>query len=430
VIRRARRVLAVVPLACALTLVGSSTAEGSPNIRYGVQDDAWLIYGAGPVASRLGVLRRLGVDVVRFTLRWDQIAPRKPANPRNHRDRAYSWRLSDPALKALRDSRIPAVVTLLGAPRWANGGRSFNWAPTDSSSFADFAFAAATRYPWVRQWTIWNEPNQSRWLRPTTARIYVERLLNPAYEQLHRASADVRVAGGVTAPRGGSRGVSPVAWIRDMRAAGAQLDAYAHHPYPLQPQIETPWSGGCGHCSTITLADLDRLLREVGRNFPGKRIWLTEYGYQTNPPDRLLGVSMVEQAAYMAAAAHRAYLAQAVDMLIYFLVRDDIAPTGWQSGLFTARGAAKLARAAFHFPLVQSSRRGYEAALWGQVRAGTGRQRYRVREYRRGRWLWIAGTGRTDTRGFFSTTVRARPGTLLQAWSPGNQSDSLIVRVR
>jgi hypothetical protein len=413
-----------------LALVGAYAAEGSSEIRYGVQDDAWLIYGAGPVASRLSELRRLGVDVVRFTLRWDQIAPRKPGNPRNHRDRAYSWRLADPTLKALRDGRIPAVVTLLGTPRWANGGRSFNWAPNDSSSFADFAYAAATRYPWVRQWTIWNEPNQWRWLRPTSARIYVERLLNPAYERLHSTAGDVRVAGGVTAPRGGSRGVSPVRWIRNMRAAGARLDAYAHHPYPLQPQTETPWSGGCGHCSTITLADLDRLLREVGRNFPGKRIWLTEYGYQTNPPDRLLGVSPVKQAAYMAGAAQRAYLAPAVEMLIYFLVRDETLPAGWQSGLFSARGVAKPARAAFHLPLVQSTRRGFEAVLWGQVRAGKGQQRYRLREYRRGRWLWIGGAARTDTQGFFSTTVRARPGTLLQAWSPDTRSHSVVVSVR
>jgi hypothetical protein len=27
-----------------------------------------------------------------------------------------------------------------------------------------------------------------------------------------------------------------------MRAAGARLDAYAHHPYPIKPK-ETPWSG-------------------------------------------------------------------------------------------------------------------------------------------------------------------------------------------
>ena len=36
-------------------------------------------------------------------------------------------------------------------------------------AFAAFARDAATRYRWVKQWLVWNEPNQARWLRPTTA---------------------------------------------------------------------------------------------------------------------------------------------------------------------------------------------------------------------------------------------------------------------
>jgi hypothetical protein len=57
----------------------------------------------------------------------------------------------------------------------------------------------------------------------------------------------------------------------------------------------------------MTMADLDRLTREVRHNFPRKRIWLTEYGYQTNPPDRWLGVSAARQALYASAASLRAY---------------------------------------------------------------------------------------------------------------------------
>ena len=51
------------------------------------------------------------------------------------------------------------------------------------------------------------------------------------------------------------------------------------------------------------MATIDRLLREVGMAFGRKRIWLTEYGYQTNPPDRLLGVSPALQARYVGEAA-------------------------------------------------------------------------------------------------------------------------------
>ena len=114
----------------------------------------------------------------------------------------------------------------------------------------------------MNRWLIWNEPNQARWLQPTSPKVYVTKLLNPAYRAIKQANPQARVGGGVTAPRGNLGGVSPLAWIEGMGRAGAKLDAYAHHPYPLQPQVETPWSGGCRHCQTISMASLDRLIAE------------------------------------------------------------------------------------------------------------------------------------------------------------------------
>ena len=104
----------------------------------------------------------------------------------------------------------------------------------------------------MKRWLVWNEPNQRRWLRPTTPSTYVTKLLNPAYAAIHGRARGAKVGGGVTAPRGSNGGVSPVAWIRGMAASKARLDAYAHNPYPLRP-LETPSTGGCDHCETITM---------------------------------------------------------------------------------------------------------------------------------------------------------------------------------
>jgi hypothetical protein len=426
-VRRLVLLLALVALGTIVRGWAAAPASASPQIAYGVQDDAWLLYGRGSIDSRMQLLQRLGVDIVRYTVRWDQVARRRPANPRNHRSRGYVWETADPVLRALRRHRIDAVVTLLGTPRWANGGRAFSWAPTSGRTFADFAYAAAKRYPWVRKWMIWNEPNQARWLRPTSAEVYVARLLNPAYAALHAATPGVRVAGGVTAPRASSGGQSPVAWIRAMGVAGARLDAYAHHPYPLNPRSETPWDGGCAHCSTITMADLERLLREVRRAFGPKRIWLTEYGYQTNPPDRVLGVAPAAQARYVASAARRAYEAPYVDMLIHFLVRDDTLPAGWQSGFFTARGIAKPAYWAFRMPVTEVRRRGDRVDVWGQIRPRAGRQPFRVRVFERGSWRALGGLRWTNARGFFDVTVRASRLALVQIASPRDRRPSLAV---
>lgn len=427
----ARRALVLAVLGAAVALAFAPAGSASPYLRYGIQDDAWLASGpGGTIESRIDRLDRMGVDVVRYTLRWDEIARRKPANSRDDADPAYRWGVADDVLNGLRTQGMGTVVTLLGTPRWANGGRSFNWAPASKYSLANFAYSAAKRYPWVRDWLVWNEPNQRRWLRPTSARVYVKTLLNPAYVQLHKANPANRVGGGVTAPRGNIGGVSPVSWIRGMRAARARLDAYAHHPYPTDPRYETPWTGGCSHCETITMATLGRLLFEVRRNLGPKRIWLTEYGYQTNPPDGVLGVSTATQAAYLSSAARRAYSAPAVDMLINFLVLDDRPLGGWQSGLFRVDGVAKPAYSAFRLPLTQASRSGLRTDVWGQVRPRSGRQRYRLQQSRGGRWHWIGATRWTSARGFFSATVAAGKGSRLRMWSPGDGTYSRVVGVR
>ena len=252
-------------IATLVVLVGASSAHAASGALVGIQDDAWLLHGPGTLESRLDELDRLGVDVVRYTVRWDLVARERPTTARDHRDLAYDWRSVDAVLRGLRRHGIQPLVTLYGTPRWANGGLAPNWAPTDGQLFGDFARATATRYSWVRLWSIWNEPNKPQWLRPTSAATYVRKLLNPAYAQIHAVIGAARVGGGMTAPRAGIGGVSPVAWIKAMGSLRPRLDAYAHHPYPARPQLETPWAPACRTCATIAMADLERLVTLVHR---------------------------------------------------------------------------------------------------------------------------------------------------------------------
>ncbi|HEX6700640.1 MAG TPA: hypothetical protein VF101_07915 [Gaiellaceae bacterium] len=402
----------------ALALWAPGVAQASSSIRYGVQDDAWLASGPGTVSDRVDRLQRLGVQIVRYTVRWDQVARRSPARPSSPADPAYDWAIPDSVLNALHEAGIDAVVTLYGTPKWANGGRGPNFAPRSPSMVAAFARATAVHYPWVRRWLIWNEPNQRIWLRPTSATVYTRTLLNPAYSALHGVRRNVLVGGAVTAPRGNVGGVSPVDWLRQLAAAHARLDAYASNPYPLNPRSETPWSGGCTRCRTFTMANLPTLLADVQRYFPGKRVWLTEYGYQTNPPDRFLGVSLALQARYLADAALRAYLAPRVDMLINFLVRDEPNVGRWQSGLLNIGGVAKPSYYAFSLPLAEVSRHGSTTVLWGQVRPGSGRRTYVLEQLVLGRWKIVGGVARTDSRGFLRRTVRAPAGARFRLVSP------------
>ena len=65
------------------------------------------------------------------------------------------------------------------------------------------------------------------------------------------------------------------------------------------------------------MATLPKLITEVKARFGTKtRIWLTEYGYNSKPPSKWLGVSNTLQARYVSEAALRVYLASHVDLLI------------------------------------------------------------------------------------------------------------------
>jgi hypothetical protein len=265
-------------------------------------------------------------------------------------------------------------------------------------------------------WTVWNEPNTTIYSLPVSPALYVRRLLNPAYAALHQASAANRVAGGVTSPRKTTSGMAPLAFLRGMHAAHARLDAYAQNPYPLSPN-ETPQRSSCSACSYFTMATLPLIRSSVTRYFGPKQIWLTEYGYQTNPPDRILGVSQAKQAQYLGEAALRVWQVPGVTVLIQFLVRDEPSIGGWQSGLYTVSGTPKLAANAFPLPLAEVSRRGSRVALWGQVRPGSGARRYALQVRSGSGWRTVA-TGATGGSGAFARTITAPPGARIRLWSP------------
>jgi Glycosyl hydrolase family 1 len=403
-------VLAVVPL---WAVAPASAAHG---IQYGIQDDAWLLNGPGTLTHRLDFVQNLGVTTVRFTIHWDTVAPTRPARALAANDPAYHWSGIDDVLEGLHARGIQPLVTLYGTPGWANGHQKPNVAPKSSSTFANFAYAVAKRYRFVRKWTIWNEPNQRLMLANTSPGLYVKRLLNPAYVALHRASSGVLVAGGVTAPRGNQGGFGPLGWVRGMAAAHAKLDAYAHNPYATQPQ-ESPLRGACPYCDVISISNLTRLTKEVHRDLGAKPIWLTEYGYQTNPPDSF-GVSPNTQAQYVSEAAMRTYQLPGVTMLIQYLIRDEPLLDRFQTGLFTVRGVAKPAYYAFRFPLAQVTRSGTQTSLWGQIRPGKGARTYRLQIRIGGAWKWSGPTRHTTGSGFFAVTVPAPRGALVRVWSP------------
>lgn len=429
------RLVLLVAVAAAALSAAATRADASWKVQYGVQDDAWLEAGSAKSASlegRLGMLNRLGTDTVRYTLRWDHIAAFRPEHPDDPNDPAYDWSSSDALVAGLHDHGIDVLLTFWGTPPWANHWNKPNWAPLSPSALASFATAAAKRYPWVRKWEVWNEPNQVGGLNPNSPRLYVQRLLNPTVAALHAVDAKNVVAGGATSPRATQTALSAVSWMRGMRLAHARFDVYSHHPYPrwfgpgrperpLQTLPCTRW---------LTMASLQCLLRDVGRNFGPKHVWLTEYAYKTNPPDRHRGVPYATQARYLAEAARRVYQAPRVDLLINFLIRDEPVVGRWASGLFTYSEVAKPSFYSFMLPLAELSNHRGAVTLWGQVRPRSGPQPYLLQRWSQGRWIPVGRVSISGDRGFFTRRVVARTDARFRVWSllDNRYSPALSVR--
>src|SRR5262249_6528989 len=115
-----------------LAVVAAPRAGAATDVNYGLTDDAWLMNGPGTVEDRVAELNAIGEQVVRSSLHWDQIAKTKTAEPTNPADGAYDWTADDAVLDALHSAGINVLLQIVGTPRWANGGKSSNYAPVSA----------------------------------------------------------------------------------------------------------------------------------------------------------------------------------------------------------------------------------------------------------------------------------------------------------
>ncbi len=367
-------VLAATALVAALLVVPSGGA--APHMLVGILDESHTLYG-DPDQS-FPILHQLRVQVLRVNLYWGGkfgVAKRRPDDATDPYDSAYDWSIYDRTVQYAEQYKIKLLFTIWGTPGWANGGKGFNHAPTNSQDLRDFAFAAATRFsgdfigddgrtlPAVRLWTAWNEPNEPFELAPQYRRVRgrwviqsaidYTKICNAVYAGVHSTLlSGEKVACGVTSPRGndnpnGIRStVDPLSFMRACKKAGLKrFDAWAHHPYYGRP-TETPTTRP-PEGRAVTLGNFSDLVKELTRLYGPKRIWITEYGYQTNPPDRTFGVSWARQASYLSQAFAIARKNPRVDMMLWFLLKDEPVLSGWQSGLMTVSGARKPAFGAF-----------------------------------------------------------------------------------
>lgn len=331
--------------------------------------------------------------------------------------------------------------------------------------------------PRVDYWGIWNEPNQPGWLTPqwvpapgpgspgrmveAAPRIY-RALFDAAYAALAATGhGSDTILIGETAPKGlnvqgTTRAIKAGRFIRRLYCLNDVLlpltgtaaeeqgcptadptrafpaahpglfaaTGYAHHPYELvfSPSRKPTDPDFLTVANTPRLSQLlARAFARYGRRGQGPRgavpLYLTEFGYQTNPPDRF-GVTPVRQQAYLDEAEYKTAKNPNVRTLSQFLLLDDVdIGRGFQSGLLFRDGRPKPAFATYrmpvHLPGRRPNRRG-RLRVWGMVRAAAPGERPRVtvqaRRGSRGGWRTVRTVTPAGTRGYLETTVRVGRG--------------------
>src|SRR4051812_48720423 len=403
----------------------------SPRLYVGFLDDQAFRWER-PRKANLDRARREGASVIRSIVEWSFVARRQPRHPRDPFAPEYRLGDVDELVRNAEQRGLEVLLTIWGTPRWANGGLRKNVAPGDPGDLRDFAHALADRYsgrhpgyPFVRFYTVWNEPNAGQFLspqfddhgRPVAPATYAA-LVRAAYDGIKSASPRALVAAGETAARGKDRpggrvqdSESPARFARLVAAAdpGLRFDAWAHHPYPrtdrTKPGASQPWPA-------VGLGSLGRFDRALGRWFGREppRLWLSEFAYRTSP--EIHGAASYEQQAqYLSRAVTLASAEPSVAMLVWFIFRD-MPGEPWQSGLVEHDGRAKPGLASFASASGPADRelevtpQAFSPLLSFRVPALELRSHLRPGERLGIRWT-LASCGRIETGGWLDSRIAA-----------------------
>jgi hypothetical protein len=415
-----------------------------------VQDNGRMLGSPDATAQQLAAL---GTDVVKIQLYWADVAPagrRKPAGFDASDPSSYHWDVYPGAVNAIVAAGMQPYLSLGGrAPRWATNGRGRAGTGRPSAKeFGLFAQAAGRQFPNVRIWSMWNEPNLFSWLSPQRRNGVPQ---SPSiYRKLYLAAhAGLRATGhgsdtiliGELMPRGGDspRKIRPLDFLREMvclnrsyrryrgraarrrgcgRVGRIPTSGLAYHPYTLAggPRGgEGPGDAAIGQLSRVTRT-LDRIARrgKLPRRLP---IWITEFGFQTRPPDPVFGVPLRRAAAFMDTSEWIAFRNRRVASYAQYTLNDDPPQSGgrpfqrwatWQSGLHFANGRRKpFVYGAFQLPFLVRSLGANAVELFGGGRGAPGGSARIQAKRRGGRYRTVANLP-VNQAGYFRQIVRLK----------------------
>ena len=406
---------------------------------------------------------------------------RRPAGFDGANPAAYPAAAWDPYDDLVRGTGVRGLGLLFSPstpiPAWASDckqGVKATCKP-DPKQYGEFVTALGKRYsgtyadenqgggvlPRVARWSFLNEPNQPGWLTPQYERKRGRLVASAAVRYRLLAAAGIKALQasghggdqmllGETAPLGHTTGTlsrrqtPPVDFLRKLlcldsrghRLSGADgrahscssyrrlaVTGFAHHPYGRggsRPPADKPQAAG--EITISVPSRLERLLTQAGRasRIPrGLPVYYTEFGFQTNPPDRLFGVRAALQADYINQSDWMAYRDSNVRSVAQYKLVDDFVQSSFQSGLRFLDGSPKPAYEAYRLP-IWVTKSGSNVRVYGQVRPAADSTPQQVEIQVKpagGAFTTVQTVAVSSLKGQFLLTLPARPGTWRLSWN-------------
>ena len=246
--------------------------DPGPAPRFGYNDD----WGQRSNAT-FELLAQTRPEVARAPLAWASVESRQGE---------YDWSYVDRAYGRLHDRGIRPLWALIEAPCWAQpdpaacrgGNNQLRPAPEHYAALADFAAAAARRYPESVGIEVWNEPNYSRfWGGEPQPALYAEMLIEAA-GAIHATAPGMPVISAGLSPHSDSdpEAIGFASFLSKLYAHGAaqKADAIGAHPYPSVGP-----GGDYVDAMRIHLGKVEKIMSQNGE--AAKPIWATEFGVST-----------------------------------------------------------------------------------------------------------------------------------------------------
>jgi hypothetical protein len=435
--------IAGLALAIAALLLPAGSAASSTQLSIMQDDATFLYGSGHDPEAAMAEAKVLGVDAIRVFISWHSVSPNQSSRRRpagfdvgDPNSAGYNWGLYDALVDRARRHGMKLLVTLAPPmPFWASekpsrcphriGGygnltKSCMWKPAPRL-FAQFVKAVARRYgtraagPYggqVALWSLWNEPNLEHYLWPQLQRTRLGPIdLGAArYRQLWIAGQKAiaaydppsasKVLFGDTAAISSPTDTLYAALcldedgrpfkgrLRSLHGCGGRVKklpiaGLALHPYnnyaigSVFTRSHTKDSlpmGYLGRAHTL----LDRAARH--RRIPGGRgIYITEFGFQSSPPDPFGDALSVNRHAAAINEADRLFFGdRRIKSVAQYELFDVADPADFNTGLRFDDGRPKPAWDAYRMPLVVSRLKPSLVEVWGQVRPATGRVRAEI----------------------------------------------------